>query len=748
MPIFDRLRVLFVHIPKTGGDDLERYLCRREGIEQAQLSLYDPSTTRVPPQHYTWNELHTHLGADILTRVDMVLSIVRNPYQRCLSDLFHLQLLTTPDPTEADVLAALDAYLASRVPEVVVHRCTQASYLEGLPDGALRLLHTETLTRDMEALGFVDYGAAELRMKNRFGLTGGYERFLTPAVRAVIARCYAVDFQTFGYDATNVGVTGHVPSPSPPLRLEADVVPPLTVDDVTLGHLELMRIGAYGSVRGFMRRAEWRSVLKRMRLLNGQPWAVPIVLPVGDARPVVAAGAWIRLCDERQTVVARGLVVDVWAADATYEAVKLGIERPHPHMARLEATTYYVGVQHLTFAAAAAWRPWSDLRATPADVRASFRSDDAPLMAFQTRNPLHAGHVALIRQCLVESGVTRLLLHPTVGPTQATDVDVRKRVRSYRALVAEHDASPAAVFGEGVVVHLAVTPLPMAMLGPREAVHHAIVRRGYGATHFIVGRDHAGPTVRRRDGTPFFDATQAWTLASSLADEMGIRVVTADPAVDVSGTAVRQLLTDNQAVPPSVMLPSVSRALQSLGAPTWRRGLVVAVVGVSAAGKSTLVDALTFALQEHDDRQVTVLDGDVVRQHLCAGLGFSAADKSRNVRRIGWVAAEVARHGGTALVANIAPYAADRRANRAQVEAAGGRYVQIWLRAPLDVVAARDPKGLYQRAQAGLLKGLTGFDEDYEDATADSDLVVDARQPLAATVIQVWPLLRDPSAPT
>jgi sulfate adenylyltransferase len=158
--------------------------------------------------------------------------------------------------------------------------------------------------------------------------------------------------------------------------------------------------------------------------------------------------------------------------------------------------------------------------------------------------------------------------------------------------------------------------------------------------------------------------------------------------------------------------------------PLPERGVVVLFSGLSGSGKSTLARGLAEALEESSDRTVTLLDGDVVRRHLSKGLGFSRADRDTNVRRIGFVAAEVARHGGVALCAPIAPYAATRAAVRAMVDDAGGVFVLVHVSTPLAVCEARDRKGLYARARAGQLPEFTGISDPYEEPT-DADLTLD-----------------------
>jgi sulfate adenylyltransferase len=170
-------------------------------------------------------------------------------------------------------------------------------------------------------------------------------------------------------------------------------------------------------------------------------------------------------------------------------------------------------------------------------------------------------------------------------------------------------------------------------------------------------------------------------------------------------------------------------------------GRTVFFTGLSGSGKSTVARAVVEQLA--GSRSITLLDGDVVRTHLSKGLGFSAEDRDTNIRRIGWVAAEVTKHGGLAVCAPIAPYDATRRWVRDTVEATGGpgAFVLVWISTPLEVCEQRDVKGLYAKARRGEITGFTGIDDPYE-APTDAELVIDTSQvSLDDAVAQVLSLL-------
>jgi sulfate adenylyltransferase len=375
-----------------------------------------------------------------------------------------------------------------------------------------------------------------------------------------------------------------------------------------------------------------------------------------------------------------------------------------------------------------------ELRRTPAQVRALLEArGGGAVVAFQTRNPLHRSHEELTKRAAAECGGT-LLLHPVVGLTKPGDVDHYTRVRTYRALV-EHHYDPARTL-------LSLLPLAMRMAGPREALWHALIRRNFGASHFIVGRDHAGPGPDSQ-GRPFFGPYDAQELVRQHEQEAGVRMLPfrelvylpdedryeeADklPAqarvLSISGTQVREdYLALGKPLPEWFTRPETAAILAETSPPRHRQGFCVWFTGLSGAGKSATAEALTALLLERG-RQVTLLDGDVVRTHLSKGLGFSRADRDTNIRRIGFVAAEIVRHGGVALCAAVSPYRQTRDECRLMV--GGERFFEVLVDTPLEVCESRDAKGLYAQARRGELRGFTGIDDPYE-APLHAELVLD-----------------------
>jgi sulfate adenylyltransferase len=348
---------------------------------------------------------------------------------------------------------------------------------------------------------------------------------------------------------------------------------------------------------------------------------------------------------------------------------------------------------------------------------------------------MHRAHQQLTLRAARDAGAG-LLIHPVVGMGKPGDVDVHTRVRCYEAILQEYPRDTAM---------LALLPLAMRMAGPREALWHALIRRNYGATHFVVGRDHAGPGADS-SGRPFYRPYAAQELLRRHQDEVEIEIVpfkrmvyvpdsddyvTEDAAppkartLSISGTELRARLHRGEQLPSWFTPPSVAAELRRSFPPRLRRGFTVFLTGLSGSGKSTIADVLTTKLRAQEDRYVTALDGDLVRRHLSGGLGFSRAERDANVRRIGFVAAEVTKHGGIAVCAAIAPYDEARREVREMVQEGGG-FLLAHVETPLEECERRDIKGLYAKARAGILPQFTGISDPYE-APSDADLRIDTR---------------------
>ncbi len=509
------------------------------------------------------------------------------------------------------------------------------------------------------------------------------------------------------------------------LKARASRLPSIQLSDRTSCDLELLACGGFSPLDRFMGRRDLESVLSGMRLADGTLFPIPITLPVAAAEaPAIGEEVALRNSHNELLAVLRVDEAYPWDADLFAEQT-LGTRDPrHPLVAELASW----GAVNLSGPLRVARLPehfdFPRLRRTPAETRIALEElGYANVVAFQTRNPLHRVHEELTRRAAEEVGGS-LLLHPSVGMTRPGDVDHYTRVRSYVALAERYYDARRTLLG--------LLPLAMRMAGPREALWHAVIRRNYGANHLIVGRDHASPGLDSH-GRPFYEPYAAQELVQRYTPETGVAAVPfrelvylpkldryeevsrvpADAEVrSLSGTQVReQFLDAGRPLPSWFTRPEVAEILAETYPPRHRQGVCVWFTGLSGSGKSTTAEALTVLLLERA-RQVTLLDGDVVRTHLSRGLGFSKEDRDTNIRRIGFVAAEIVRHGGTVVCAAISPYRATRNEVRAMV--GGDRLVEVFMDTPLLVCEQRDPKGMYARARRGEIRGWTGIDDPYE----------------------------------
>ena len=509
------------------------------------------------------------------------------------------------------------------------------------------------------------------------------------------------------------------------LLSEANTLPSLQLSDRSVHDLELLAVGAFSPLRRFMGKADYEGVLKDMRLASGTLWPLPITLPVADDAPV-QAGASVALRNSKNELLAVMRVAEVYPWNFEREATALaGKPDPrHPLVAEMAGwgKRYAAGPLHVLNLPR--YYDFAELRLTPAQVRARLAEMGSPkVVAFQTRNPLHRSHEELTKRAAAAVGGS-LIIMPVVGLTKPGDVDHYTRVRVYKALVENHYDRRRTM--------LSLLPLAMRMAGPREAIWHAIIRRNHGASHFIVGRDHAGPG-KDSEGKPFYGPYDAQELARKHAAEIGVGIIPFQEMVylpdedryeendkvpagartlAISGTQVRDdYLAKGKPLPPWFTRPETAAILAEMSPPQHEQGFCVWFTGLSGAGKSATAEALTSLLLERG-RQITVLDGDVVRTHLSKGLGFSREDRDTNIHRIGFVAAEIARHGGAVVCAAVSPYRAAR--NQCRTMVGPDRFIEVFVDTPIEVCEQRDIKGLYAKARRGEVKGFTGVDDPYE----------------------------------
>ena len=509
------------------------------------------------------------------------------------------------------------------------------------------------------------------------------------------------------------------------VKAHASNLPSIQLSARAVCDLELLATGAFSPLDRFMGREDHQRVLDEMRLANGYLFPLPVTLPVNPSDDIVLDGE-IALRNDKNDLLAVMTIEEIYEWDLNEVAQKAfgTVDVRHPLVAEMHRWGKLNISGKLQMLQLPRHYDFVDLRLTPAQTRARLSQFGHPnVVAFQTRNPLHRVHEELTKRAAEEVDGT-LLLHPVVGMTKPGDVDHFTRVRTYKALASRYyDADR---------IQLALLPLAMRMAGPREAVWHAIIRRNYGANHLIVGRDHAGPG-NDSEGKPFYGPYDAQEMVSQYEEELGVKMVPfrlfvylpdeeryeeiskidkSTRTASISGTQVRDdYLNQGKQLPEWFTRPEVANILSETYPPRHKQGVAIWFTGLSGAGKSTTAEVLTQLLLEHG-RQVTVLDGDVVRTHLSKGLGFSKEDRDINIRRIGYVAAEIVRHGGTVVCAAVSPYRATRNDVRNLV--GSDSFVEVFVDTPLEVCEQRDVKGMYAKARRGEIKGFTGIDDPYE----------------------------------
>ena len=513
----------------------------------------------------------------------------------------------------------------------------------------------------------------------------------------------------------------------------------LILTDRQLCDLEMIMSKAFYPLDGFIGENDYYSVLDNMRLVNGSLWPIPIILDISKQfSKQVSINHKIILKDKEGFSLAEMKISDMWEPNKKIEAEKVygTLDESHPGVDYLlnQTDSIYIGgsikciesIHHYDY---------QDLRHSPEVLKDKFNKLGwDKVIAFQTRNPLHKAHVEMTLRAINDFNA-KLLIHPVVGMTKPGDVDYYTRVRCYNHILKKYPNNSAL---------LSLIPLAMRMAGPKEALWHAIIRKNYGCTHIIIGRDHAGPG-NDNNGNPFYGSYDAQDIIERYEDEIKIKMIpfkflvylpetkTYCPVDEVpkginyetvSGSELRKYLSEGKKIPEWFTYAEVANELRKSTPSKKNRGFTIFFTGLSGSGKSTLANGLLIKLLENGTRPVSLLDGDIVRTHLSSELGFSKEHRSINVRRIGYVASEITKNGGIAICAPIAPYRIDRKFNRGLISSLGG-YIEIHVSTSLEKCEERDVKGLYKLAREGSLKEFTGVSDPYEKPN-NPEMVIDS----------------------
>ncbi len=539
----------------------------------------------------------------------------------------------------------------------------------------------------------------------------------------------------------------------------------LSVDlsDRLVCDLELLLDGSFSPLDGFMIEKDYKSVVNKLRLSTGELWPIPIVLPISGAiKEKIKHENSIILRNSYNLPLARLYIKDIYKPnlDNEYKKVYGSTDPNHPYIKTIkeweekDGSLWYVGgrVEQLN-------NPphydYAEYRMSPEKVKIMYKEDGwKTIVGFHTQDPIHRLQYELTKHSLNDTGDpdAKLLIQPTVGITQDCDVDYFTRVKCYKYILDKYPDGTA---------KLSLIPLNTRMAGPREAILHALIRKNYGCTHFIIGKNHASPFYKKQDGTNFYGPYDAYDLLDKYKDELGIEIIKSKAVVyveeideyrtidnvpcnmtlqSISDIREKKIFIENRIIPKWFSYPEIINELKKIYIPNSKKGFCVYLVGLSGSGKTTVANILKTKFNEMFTRRVTILDGDNVRKNLNKGLGFDRESRSINVRRIGYVASEIVKHGGIVICANIAPYADDRNFNRKIISKYGG-YYEVFVDTPLYICEKRDTQGLYKLARKGIIKNFTGISDPFEKPE-NPELVLKNYYDIKHNVKKILDLLR------
>ncbi len=511
------------------------------------------------------------------------------------------------------------------------------------------------------------------------------------------------------------------------LRIKSLEYPSLDLNARQISDLELLLNRSLYPLTGFLNKADYDSVVQQMRLTDGTVWPMPICLDVQeDFASTLQPGQKLALNDQEGFLLAVMTVQDIWQPDKKIEALQVyGTDdgSAHPGVQQLmeHVQTWYIGgnVEGISLPVHYDFR---ELRLPPSETHRRFTQFGwRKVLGFHTEEYLHCAHREMVLAAARDIGAS-IFLHPVVGLEYPGSLDHYTHVRCYQAFIKKFPKN---------MIMLGLTPLTERWAGPREALWHAIIRKNFGCSHFMVADDHGDPFARNGKNL-FYPVHAAQELVADLSGETGIEMVPLErmgyledkasyvflkdvdeeTVKSISSRELRHRLEWDLDIPEWFSYPEVVAELRTSFPPRSKQGFTLFLSGLSGSGKSTIARVLMVKFMEMRDRPVTLLDGDIVRHNLSSELTFSKVHRNLNVTRIGFVASEITKNGGIALCAPIAPYEESRQVNRELISRYGG-YIEVYVSTPIEVCEQRDRKGLYAKARAGKIKGVTGVSDPY-----------------------------------
>jgi len=512
------------------------------------------------------------------------------------------------------------------------------------------------------------------------------------------------------------------------LRNEALDYKSIDLSSRQLCDLELLLNRGLFPLSGYMGNKDYNSVIETMRLVDGTVWPIPISLDLDEqtARGLVI-GERLALNDPEGFLLAILTIEDIWQPDKKREALSVyGTDDPSAHVGVMQLYDHfgdwYIGGR-LEGVTLPIHYDFQHLRLSPSEtVRIFTMNGWRRVLGFHTDEYLHCAHREMVITAAREAG-TAIFLQPVADLSHPGNLDYYTQIRCYQAFTEKFPPN---------MIQLGLTPFASRKAGPKEALWQAIIRKNFGCSHFMVAEDHADPLAGTDGEELFYPSGSAQKMVEDFSEETGIAMVPQremgyhekkkkyvvldrvdeEEVATISSRELRRRLIHGDDIPIWFSYPEVVDQLQCSFPPKSKQGFTIFLTGFSGSGKSTIAKVLLVRFMEMCDRPVTLLDGDIVRKNLSSELDFSEKHRNLNITRIGFVASEITKNGGIALCAPIAPYEESRRANREVISRYGG-YIEVYVSTPLEVCEQRDRKGLYAKARAGKVKGVTGITDPY-----------------------------------
>ncbi len=512
------------------------------------------------------------------------------------------------------------------------------------------------------------------------------------------------------------------------LRVEALDCHSIDLSSRQLCDLELLLNRGLFPLSGYMDSEDYNAVIETMRLADGTVWPIPICLDVDEQTAAsLTIGGRVALNDQEGFLLAILTVKEIWQPDKKKEALSVfGTDdsAEHPGVRQLydRVNDWYVGGS-LEGVSLPIHYDFQHLRLSPSEtVRAFTMNGWRRILGFHTDEYLHCAHREMVITAAREAGAA-IFLQPVADLSHPGNLDYYTQIRCYQAFTGKFPPN---------MIKLGLTPFASRKAGPKEALWQAIIRKNFGCSHFMVASDHADPLAGSDEDKRFYPRGAAQKLVEDYAAETGIAMVPQrqmgyhrnlqkyvlldqvpdEEVATISSQELRRRMIHGEEVPNWFSYPEVVDQLQCSFPPRSKQGITIFMTGFSGSGKSTIAKVLLVKFMEMCDRPVTLLDGDIVRKNLSSELNFSRQHRNLNITRIGFVASEITKNGGIALCAPIAPYEESRQANRELISRYGG-YIEVHVATPLEVCEQRDRKGLYAKARAGKVKGVTGVTDPY-----------------------------------